>query len=112
MGGDAVHLRIGGTAVKCYMIVLGTFTDLPRFMSDYQAQVGPLVVKFGGCYLLTGQNTQVLEGDWQNGGGAVISEWPDRAAALRFWHSPEYARVKPLRAGTGDFQVVLIDASS
>jgi uncharacterized protein (DUF1330 family) len=94
------------------MIVLGTFTDLPRFMATYQAQVGPLVEQFGGRYLLTGHSTQVLEGDWQNGGGAVISEWPDRAVALRFWNSPEYAPVKLLRAGTGEFQVVLIDANN
>lgn len=96
--------------MKCYMIVLGTFSDFPRFMAGYQTQVGPLVEQFGGHYLLTGQNTQVLEGQWQDGGGAVISEWQDRAAALRFWNSPEYAQVKPLRAGTGVFQVVLVDA--
>jgi uncharacterized protein (DUF1330 family) len=94
------------------MIVLGTFADLPRFMATYQAQVGPLVEQFGGRYLLTGHNMQVLEGDWPNGGGAVISEWPDRAVALQFWNSAEYARVKLLRAGTGEFQVVLVDANT
>jgi uncharacterized protein (DUF1330 family) len=40
----------------------------------------------------------------------VISEWPDRAAALRFWQSPEYAEARKLREGTGSFQVVLVDA--
>jgi uncharacterized protein (DUF1330 family) len=40
----------------------------------------------------------------------VISVWPNRAAALAFWTSPEYAEVKTLRAGTGQFQVVLVDA--
>ncbi len=97
--------------MKCYMIVLGTFTDLARFMATYQAQVGPLVEHFGGRYLLTGHNTQVLEGAWQDGGGTVISEWPDRATALRFWNSAEYARVKLLRDGTGVFQVILVDAN-
>ena len=40
----------------------------------------------------------------------MISEWPDRAAALRFWHPPEYAEARKLRAGTGTIQVVLVDA--
>jgi len=69
-----------------------------------------MVERFGGRYVLMGGGTEVLEGAWSNGGGAVISEWPDRAAALRFWHSPEYVEAKKLRAGTGTFQVVLVDA--
>jgi uncharacterized protein (DUF1330 family) len=63
--------------MKCYMIVLGTFTDLPRYMAGYLARVGPVVERFGGRYLLVGEN----------------------------------ADIKPLRAGTGEFQVVLIDAN-
>jgi uncharacterized protein (DUF1330 family) len=92
------------------MLVYGTFTDFERFMSGYQQAVGPLVERFGGRYVLMGAGTQVLEGPWSSGGGAVISEWPDRATALRFWNSPEYAQVKPLRHGTGEFLVVLVDA--
>jgi uncharacterized protein (DUF1330 family) len=96
--------------MKCYMIVFGTFSDLPRFMQGYQLQVGPLVESFGGRYVLMGNEACVLEGNWPSSGGCVISEWPDRAAALRFWNSPEYAAVKKLRTGTGEFQVVLFDA--
>jgi uncharacterized protein (DUF1330 family) len=68
------------------------------------------VERFGGRYVLMGSAAEVLEGAWTDGGGAVISEWPDRAAALSFWHSPEYAAAKRLREGTGQFQVVLIDS--
>jgi uncharacterized protein (DUF1330 family) len=96
--------------MKCYMIVFGHFSDLPRFMDGYQRVVGPLVEKFGGRYVFMGSDASVLEGPWSSGGGCVISEWPDRAAALRFWNSAEYAAAKQLRAGTGEFQVVLYDA--
>lgn len=92
------------------MIVYGAFTDYERFMNGYQKAVGPMVELFGGRYVLMGNNLQVLEGTWHNKGGAVISEWPDRAAALRFWNSPDYAQARELRAGTGEFQVVLVDA--
>jgi uncharacterized protein (DUF1330 family) len=92
------------------MIVLGAFTDFERFMAGYQQVVGPMVERFGGRYVLMGGGAQVLEGAWTDGGGAVISEWPDRNAALRFWNSPEYAEARTLRAGTGTFQVVLVDA--
>lgn len=95
---------------RCYMIVCGAFTDFERFLNGYQAVVGPMVERFGGRYVLMGQGLQMLEGAFPEGGGSVISEWPNRAAALKFWTSPEYAEAKKLREGTGTFQVVLVDA--
>ena len=96
--------------MQCYMVVFGHFTDFERFMQGYQAVVGPMVQRYGGRYVLTGLDTLALEGAWQSGGGAIISEWPDRASALRFWNSPEYLEAKKLREGTGSFQVLLVDA--
>jgi uncharacterized protein (DUF1330 family) len=92
------------------MIVLGAFTDFERFMATYQVAVAPLITQFGGEYTVIGSDLLPLETDFPGGGGAVISRWPNRAAALAFWNSPEYAEVKKLRAGTGQFQVVLVDA--
>jgi uncharacterized protein (DUF1330 family) len=91
------------------MIVLGAFTDRDRFLRDYQTAVAPLIRRFGGEYILVGRDLLPLETDFPGGGGAVVSKWPSRAAALSFWNSPEYAEVKKLRAGTGQFQVVLVD---
>jgi uncharacterized protein (DUF1330 family) len=96
---------------RCYMIVFGAFTDRERFMATYQKAVGPMIERFGGRYVMVGRELQVLEGAFPGGGGCVVSVWPDRAAALGFWASPEYAAVKPLREGTGQFQVVLVDAT-
>jgi uncharacterized protein (DUF1330 family) len=92
------------------MIVLGAFTDRPRFMATYQAAVGPMVERFGGRYVMVGQQLEVLEGAFPGGGGSVISRWPSRKAALAFWNSADYAAAKRLREGTGEFQVVLVDA--
>ncbi len=95
---------------RCYMIVLANFTDRDRFLADYQPAVAPLIEAFGGRYIMIGRDLQVLEGAFPSGGSSVISVWPDRAAALAFWNSAEYAEVKKFREGTGAFQVVLIDA--
>jgi uncharacterized protein (DUF1330 family) len=61
--------------------------------------------------VLRGPGAELLEGDFGAGASMVISEWPDKAAALAFWNSPEYAEVKKLRAGIADCQVLLIEAS-
>lgn len=97
-------------ASPCYMIVLGAFTDFERFMAGYQVAVAPLIERFGGEYLIVGHDLLPLETDFPGGGGAVVSKWPSRAAALAFWNSPEYAEAKKLREGTGTFQVVMVDA--
>jgi uncharacterized protein (DUF1330 family) len=94
---------------RCYMIVLADITDRPRFIEGYAKVVPALVARYGGKYLLRGAGGTFLEGDWERA-SALVSEWPDRAAAERFWNSTEYTAAKKLREGTGRFQVLLIDA--
>ena len=68
-----------------------------------------MIGKFGGEYLIRGPGAELLEGDFGDGAGVVVSKWPDRAAAKAFWSSPEYTEVKKLREGLADVQVLLID---
>lgn len=92
------------------MIIVAAFTDRERFLAGYGRVVPPLVRAFGGRYLIQGAGGHFLEGGFGDHPSALVSEWPDRATALRFWNSPEYAAAKALRAGTGEFQVLLIDS--
>lgn len=96
--------------MPAYMIVTATVSDREAFISGYGAKAGALVGKFGGKYLLRGPGAELLEGDFGEGAGMVISEWPDKAAARKFWDSPEYAEIKKLREGIADCQVLLIEA--
>ncbi len=98
------------TDTRCYMIVLAELTDRERFLAGYARAVPPLVTRFGGRYVLRGAGGHFLEGGWCESPSALISEWPNREAALRFWKSPEYVELKRLREGTGRFQVLLVDA--
>ena len=98
------------SATRCYMIVLAELTDRERFLAGYARVVPDLVRKFGGRYVLRGSGGAFLEGGWCATPSALVSEWPDRPTALRFWNSPEYADAKRLREGTGRFQVLIIDS--
>lgn len=98
--------------MPAYMIVTAVVHDRDRFLADYGAPAGKLVEKFGGRYLLRGPGAESLEGDFGDGAGMVISEWPDKAAARRFWDSPEYAALKKKRENLADCQVLLIEAPS
>ncbi len=95
---------------RCYMIVIADLTDRERFLAGYARVVPELVARFGGRYLVKGAGGEFLEGSWCEHPSALVSEWPDREAARRFWSSPEYTAAKQLREGTGRFQVLLIDS--
>jgi uncharacterized protein (DUF1330 family) len=98
--------------MPAYMIVVATIADRQAFISGYGAAAGALVDRFGGRYLLRGPGAELLEGSFGEGSSVVISEWPDKDAARRFWNSPEYAEAKRLREGIADCQVLLVEASA
>lgn len=100
--------------MPAYMIVTASIADRDAFIAGYGAAAARLVAQFGGRYLLRAPGALLLEGGLGGGDFAgasmVISQWPDRAAALAFWNSPEYAEVKRLRDGIAKVQVLLIEA--
>lgn len=91
----------------CYMIVIAQLTDRQRFLDGYVREVPTLVERFGGSYLIHGSGGEFLEGSRCDQPSALVSKWPNKAAALAFWNSPEYAQAKKLREGTGRFQMLL-----
>jgi uncharacterized protein (DUF1330 family) len=96
--------------MPAYMIVIAQITDREKFISGYAPAAAELVGRFGGRYVVRAPGADVLEGDIGPNRSVVISEWPDKAAALRFWHSPEYRQVKQLRDGACNAEVLLVEA--
>lgn len=95
--------------MPAYMIVIAAIADRQAFISGYGTAAAALVEQFGGRYLLRAPGAELLEGTFGEGASMVISQWPDKEAARRFWNSPEYAQAKKLREGVANCQVLLID---
>ena len=95
--------------MAAYMIVIADLADRERFIAGYGRAAADLVARFGGRYVLRAPGAAVLEGGLPDGASVVVSEWPNREAARRFWGSPEYAEVRKLREGLADCQVLLVD---
>ena len=87
------------------MIARIDVTD-PEEYAIYAGQTVALAEKFGGRYLVKGGPQQVVEGTAPT--RHVIVEFPSRAAAERWFTSPEYQRILPiaLRASTRDVVIV------
>jgi uncharacterized protein (DUF1330 family) len=96
--------------MPAYMIVTARIADRNAFLSGYGPAAAALVERYGGRYLLLGPGAELLEGGFGDGASVVISEWPDKVAARRFWDSPDYAAAKKLREGIAECQVLLIEA--
>ena len=94
--------------MTAWMIVSAKIGDREKFISGYGIAAAKLVDQFGGRYIIRAPGAEMLEGEGWDGASVVVSEWPDRATALAFWNSPEYAEAKKLREGLADCSVLLV----
>lgn len=93
--------------MSVFVVVLARLGDPEKF-APYAEVVPELISKYGGQYRILGGEITLLEGEWDDR-LVVVSEWPDKAAAEKFWNSPEYREAKKLREGAGEFTVLLIE---
>jgi uncharacterized protein (DUF1330 family) len=96
--------------MAAYLLVRCRIRDRDAFRR-YAAAAAELTTRMGGRYLVRGGDVEVLEhglGTAAPDVAHVISQWPTRAAALGFWHSAEYAALRPVRADCADAEVTLL----
>jgi uncharacterized protein (DUF1330 family) len=81
--------------MPAYLIFDVTIAD-PETYDAYKQLTPATLEPYGGRFIARGGNTVLLEGD-REPGRIVILEFPDLAAAKRWWSSPEYAPAKAIR---------------
>ena len=93
--------------MTAWLVITAKVHDRPAFLAGYAPAAAKLVAQFGGRYLIRARGVETLEGPTADGASVVVSEWPDRAAAKKFWDSPEYREVSLMREGIADVTVLL-----
>ena len=96
--------------MTAWLIVTAHIHDRPAFLAGYGPTAAALVERFGGRYVIRAPGAVQLEGAGGDGASVVVSEWPDKASALAFWNSPEYAEARKLREGIADVTVLLVES--
>ena len=91
--------------MPAYVFAYVKVTD-PDSMGAYASQVEACTESFGGRYLFVGQGAEVLDGDLQQDGMAII-EFPSNEAARRWYDSPEYSALRALRQAAGPTGLIL-----
>jgi uncharacterized protein (DUF1330 family) len=79
----------------------------PEAYQEYRKQVLATIEKYGGRFLVRGGEHEVLEGAWRPR-RLVILEFPDMAAAKKWYRSSEYAPLIKLRQTASDGNLVAV----
>ena len=93
--------------MPAYIIVRIQVTD-SEGIKAYQATVPPIVEQHGGRFIARGGAVTTLEGP-EESRRVVIMEFPDRAAAEAFYHSPEYVEARALRQGMAEAEFIAVE---
>jgi uncharacterized protein (DUF1330 family) len=93
--------------MKAYCIVYEVVDDPERF-EEYRRQVLATIQAHAGRFLVRGGAFTALEGEMPYARIAML-EFPSREAAERWYHSPEYQRILPLRTQASRSQFILVD---
>jgi uncharacterized protein (DUF1330 family) len=95
--------------MTAYVIAQLTVTDAAGFEA-YRRAAEPIVAAHGGRFLVRGRAAASLEGEIDRPQTLLI-EFPDKAAAERFYTSPEYRAIMPLRRAHASGTVSIVEGS-
>ena len=86
-------------------------TTNPAGMEPYRAAVPATIAQYGGRYLTRGGATELVEGGPEPK-RIVILEFADTAAAKRWYNSPEYQKILPMRLNNSTGRAFLVESVS
>ena len=78
----------------------------PQSYAEYSKQVGPMVARYGGRFLVRGGATETIEEDWQPQ-RLVILEFADTEHFRAWYDSPEYTELRATRFNASTARAVL-----
>ena len=94
--------------MSVFMVIVAKIHDRAG-MRDYIKATAALTEKHGGRYILRASHAVLLEGDFGEDAGVLLTEWPDVESAQAFWDGADYAPLKEGRAGKADVQVLMVE---
>ena len=80
-------------------------------MEPYRAAVPATIAQYGGRFLIRGGATELFEGAPEPK-RIVILEFPDAATAKRWYNSPEYQKILPMRLANSTGRAFIVEGVS
>ncbi len=88
------------------VVTIKRIIDLEAFR-EYAVQAQPMIERYGGRYVAVDKTPEVRSGDWPYV-RTIIVAYPNLAAAQKFYDSPEYQAIVPIRTRAIDANIVLV----
>jgi len=80
----------------------------PAGFEPYRAAVPATIAQYGGRYLTRGGSAELIEGGPEPK-RVVILEFADVATVKRWYHSPEYQKILPLRLANSTSRAFIVE---
>ncbi len=93
--------------MPAYIIVDVDVKDAKAF-EPYKQPTAASVAHYGGRFIVRSSEYEVLEGDWRPT-RLVVIEFPSVEAAKRWYDSPEYRKVLPIRLQHAVSKMLLVN---
>jgi uncharacterized protein (DUF1330 family) len=93
--------------MPAYLVAEMEVSD-PETYARYRTQVPEVIAAYSGRFLVRGGSTEAKEGT-PPAGRVVVIEFPDMVAARRFYHSPDYQAILPLRLTASQGRLYLVE---
>ncbi len=93
--------------MSAYLIAQVSVTDQETF-DRYRAEVPATLALYGGRYVIRGGQAHPLEGEWTVP-RLVVIEFDSVEAARRWYNSPEYQKILPLRLAAAETTAAIVE---
>ncbi len=88
------------------VVTIRKINDVEAFR-EYAVQAQPMVERYGGRYVAVDKTPAVHAGEWPYVRTIIVS-YPNLAAAQKFYDSPEYQALVPIRRRAIAANIVLV----
>ena len=95
IGAAGTRMLHAQSTTPAFLVAEVQLTDAEA-IKPYAAKAPQIVVQHGGQYVVRGGKTESLEG-MEPAGRVAIIQFPNLAALKKFYDSPEYREVAPIR---------------
>jgi len=107
IGGVGAEMLHAQATPRAYLVAEVQVTDTEAY-KPYIPRAAQIVAKYGGQYLARGGKVESLEGA-EPGGRIAVVQFPSMAELKKFYSSPEYQEVAPVRQKNSKSRLFVVE---